>query len=145
MAGRYAAAPVPVRVADGPGVFVSADREELRRVLSNLVDNGVRHAGREVVLAAEVSDGPGPADASTDDGPGIPAADRERVFDRFTRLDDARSRDAGGSGLGLAIVRELLRRSGGTITLTDDSPGGRPAGRGPAPPLTGSPADRLAR
>ena len=57
----------------------------------------------------------------TDDGPGIPPADRERVFDRFTRLDDARSRDAGGSGLGLAIVRELLRRSHGSITLTEDS------------------------
>jgi signal transduction histidine kinase len=59
----------------------------------------------------------------TDDGPGIPAADRERVFDRFTRLDDARARDAGGSGLGLAIVRELVRRHGGTVTLGDAAPG----------------------
>ena len=54
----------------------------------------------------------------TDDGPGIPAADRDRVFDRFTRLDDARARDAGGAGLGLAIVRELVRRHGGTVRLT---------------------------
>jgi signal transduction histidine kinase len=123
VAGRYAAAPVPVRVVDGPGVFVSADREELRRVLSNLVDNGVRHAATEVVLAAEVSAGQARLTV-TDDGPGIPPADRERVFDRFTRLDDARSRDAGGSGLGLAIVRELLRRSHGSITLTDGSPAG---------------------
>jgi signal transduction histidine kinase len=58
-----------------------------------------------------------------DDGPGIPAADRERVFDRFTRLDDARARDAGGSGLGLAIVRELVRRHRGTVTLGDAGPG----------------------
>ena len=58
----------------------------------------------------------------TDDGPGIPAADRERVFDRFTRLDDARARDAGGSGLGLAIVRELVRRHGGTVALRGTAP-----------------------
>ncbi|MFI6232845.1 ATP-binding protein [Micromonospora sp. NPDC050784] len=55
----------------------------------------------------------------TDDGPGVPVADRERVFDRFTRLDDGRARDDGGAGLGLAIVRELVRRAGGSITLTD--------------------------
>ncbi|RQX14153.1 hypothetical protein DDE19_24330, partial [Micromonospora ureilytica] len=55
----------------------------------------------------------------TDDGPGVPVADRERVFGRFTRLDDGRARDDGGAGLGLAIVRELVRRAGGSITLTD--------------------------
>jgi signal transduction histidine kinase len=130
VAGRYAAARVPVRVADGSAVFVSADREELRRVLSNLVDNAVRHAGTEVVLGAEVREGEGLLTV-TDDGPGIPLADRQRVFDRFTRLDDARSRDAGGSGLGLAIVRELLHRSGGSITLTDAAPA-RPAAGAPA-------------
>ena len=59
----------------------------------------------------------------TDDGPGIPAEDRDRVFDRFTRLDDARARDAGGAGLGLAIVRELVRRHGGTVALDDAGPG----------------------
>jgi signal transduction histidine kinase len=68
----------------------------------------------------------------TDDGPGIPAADRERVFDRFTRLDDARARDAGGSGLGLAIVRELTRRHGGTVSLGDAAPGLRVDVRLPA-------------
>jgi signal transduction histidine kinase len=52
-----------------------------------------------------------------DDGPGIAEADRSRVFDRFTRLDAARDRDAGGSGLGLAIVRELVSRAGGTVSL----------------------------
>jgi signal transduction histidine kinase len=63
----------------------------------------------------------------TDDGPGIPAADRDRVFDRFTRLDDARTRDSGGAGLGLAIVRELVRLHGGTVTLGDAAPGLRVA------------------
>jgi signal transduction histidine kinase len=59
----------------------------------------------------------------TDDGPGIPVSDRERVFERFARLDDARSRDAGGSGLGLPIAAELVARAGGQIDLTD-APGG---------------------
>jgi signal transduction histidine kinase len=58
-----------------------------------------------------------------DDGPGIPAADRERVFDRFTRLDSDRGRDSGGAGLGLAIVRQLVTAHGGTISLGDAGPG----------------------
>ncbi len=124
VAGRYAAARVPVSVADGPAVFVAADRDELRRVLSNLVDNGVRlrASGTDAGVRLEV----------LDDGAGIPESDRERVFDRFTRLDDARSRDAGGTGLGLAIVRELLRRSGGTITLTEAAPAGTAPASSPA-------------
>ncbi|MGC5022612.1 sensor histidine kinase [Micromonospora sp. DT47] len=81
--------------------------------------------------AAGTADRPGDGTATpayhlvtvTDDGPGIPAADRERVFDRFTRLDEGRARDAGGAGLGLAIVRELVRRAGGTVELADAGPG----------------------
>ena len=57
-----------------------------------------------------------------DDGPGVAEADRERVFERFTRLDDARARDSGGTGLGLAIVRELVRRVGGEVALADAEP-----------------------
>jgi signal transduction histidine kinase len=53
----------------------------------------------------------------SDDGPGIPPEDRERVFERFTRLDDARGRNSGGAGLGLAIVRDLLTRAGGTVAI----------------------------
>ena len=57
------------------------------------------------------------------DGPEIPRADRERIFDRFVRLDDSRSRDGGGSGLGLAIARDIVTAHGGTLTV-DDVPGG---------------------
>ena len=63
--------------------------------------------------------------AVSDDGGGVPEADRERVFDRFARLDDARDRDSGGSGLGLAIVRELVTRHGGRVWLEDAGPGTR--------------------
>ena len=59
-----------------------------------------------------------------DDGPGIPPAERDRVFERFTRLDEARDRDAGGAGLGLAIVRELARGRGGEVRLGDSPLGG---------------------
>jgi signal transduction histidine kinase len=60
-----------------------------------------------------------------DDGNGIPEEERDRVFDRFTRLDEARDRDSGGTGLGLAIARELLRRNGAQVTLEDAEPGVR--------------------
>ncbi|BCJ49462.1 two-component sensor histidine kinase [Actinoplanes sp. NBRC 14428] len=112
VAGRYEVAyerpAVPLRVR--------GDRDALGRVVANLLDNAVRHA-RSAVRLEVVADGAYQRIAVVDDGPGIPAADRERVFDRFTRLDDARARDAGGSGLGLAIVRELVRRHHGTVTL----------------------------
>ena len=91
---------------------------ELSRVVINLVDNAVRHARRRVVLKVTTT----PAYQMVtvvDDGCGIAEGDRERVFDRFTRLDDGRARDDGGSGLGLAIVREIVRRHGGLVTLAD--------------------------
>ena len=67
-----------------------------------------------------------------DDGPGIDAVDRERVFERYARLDDARSRDAGGTGLGLAIVREIVRAHQGEVTVEEAvrSDGGASAGTG---------------
>jgi signal transduction histidine kinase len=121
-AERYASARVPVSVADGSAVFANANPEELRRVLANLVENAVRHASSQVVLAVR-AEGGGAVLTVVDDGPGIPADERERVFERFARLDDARDRDAGGTGLGLAIVRELLRRSDASISLQDNPSG----------------------
>lgn len=119
---RYDGTRVPVRLGATAGGTVPGHHEELRRVLENLVDNAVRHA-RSLV---EVSLEPGSSSLTvvvSDDGAGVPPADRDRVFERFTRLDDARDRDAGGSGLGLAIVRELVHHNGGTVEL-DASPAG---------------------
>ncbi len=113
---------IEVDASDGLGLAVVADRSELRRVLVNLTSNAVRHARTRVRLDAAETDGQVVLRVS-DDGPGIPEAERVRVFERFTRLDDARGRDAGGTGLGLPIVAELVRRAGGTVALVD-APGG---------------------
>ncbi|MCZ7424875.1 HAMP domain-containing sensor histidine kinase [Micromonospora sp. WMMA1949] len=122
VAARYPSPPVRLTPPDVPR-WVEGDAGELRRVLVNLVDNALRHASSTVELTVSGPDGAYHLITVTDDGPGIPAADRERVFARFTRLDDARARDAGGAGLGLAIVRELVRRAGGTVELADAAPG----------------------
>ena len=118
-AERYAHARVPVSVAGGSAVYANINSGELGRVLANLVDNAVRHARSNVELAVRVTGG-GAVLTVVDDGPGIPPGERERVFERFTRLDDARDRDTGGTGLGLPIVRELLRRCDGSISLQDN-------------------------
>lgn len=110
---------------------VTGEPDALGRVVANLLDNAVRHAKSHVQITVGVQ-GTYRVITVADDGPGIPEAERERVFDRFTRLDDARARDAGGSGLGLAIVRELVRRHGGTVTLGDAGPGLRVDVRLPA-------------
>jgi signal transduction histidine kinase len=119
VASSYGGARVPVTLSPVPGdaeLLVTADRDELRRAVANLVDNAVRHARSGVWL--EVGERPDQVTVSVvDDGPGIAKADRERVFERFTRLDQARDRGSGGSGLGLAIVRELVARAGGSIAL----------------------------
>ncbi|MCH7790329.1 MAG: HAMP domain-containing histidine kinase [Acidobacteria bacterium] len=95
---------------------VRGDATQLRRVLRNLADNAGRHARTRVECTlSEV--GTVVRFVISDDGPGISPDDAETVFDRFTRLDESRARDAGGSGLGLAISREILERHGGTIVL----------------------------
>ncbi|QIQ06299.1 sensor histidine kinase [Streptomyces liangshanensis] len=101
---------------------VHGDRDEFERLLRNLVDNAVRHAAHRVGITVRDQDG-WIVLTVRDDGPGVPAKDAERVFERFVRLDDARSRDRGGAGLGLAIARDLATRHGGTLTLAPGSPG----------------------
>ena len=102
---------------------VTGDAGALRRVLRNLVDNAARHARSKVGLALAEVDGEVLL-AVEDDGPGIPPDQRERVLERFVRLDDARTRDAGGSGLGLAIVAEVVAAHGGTVAVGDAAGGG---------------------
>lgn len=79
----------------------------LRRVLRNLADNAARHAGSTVVFTLEDRDGI-VAVTVDDDGPGVPVAERERVLERFVRLDEGRARDEGGAGVGPAIVAGLV-------------------------------------
>ncbi|MEU4537521.1 ATP-binding protein [Streptosporangium sp. NPDC023825] len=89
---------------------------QLRRLVANLVDNAVRHAGSAVTVRLATDGGEAVLDV-LDDGPGIPAEHHEAVFDRFTRLDEARDRDAGGAGLGLAIARDIAVRHGGSLRV----------------------------
>ncbi len=104
-------------------VRVIGDRGQLVRVLRNLVDNAYRHA-RSKVLVTLVREGDVAALDVADDGPGVPSADRTRVFERFVRLDDARARADGGSGLGLAIVAEVVAAHGGRVWVDAMPDGG---------------------
>lgn len=101
---------------------VHGRRSDLVRLVRNLVDNAARHAAERVTITC-VDDGEAVLLAVSDDGPGIPVADRARIFERFTRLDAARARDDGGSGLGLAIVERIATAHGATVEV-DDSVGG---------------------
>jgi signal transduction histidine kinase len=109
---------------------LSGNRDELTRLVRNLLENAEHHAesrvrirlsaeGHEIILVVE------------DDGPGVPPAERERIFQRFTRLDEARSRHNGGTGLGLAIVKEITERHGGAVCVENAAPGARFAVRLP--------------
>jgi signal transduction histidine kinase len=111
-----------VTVTGSGPITVRGDARGLGRMLDNLIDNAVRHASSSVRVEVGRA-GSWASVAVTDDGPGIPEADRERVFARFTRLDEGRSRDEGGAGLGLAIVRETARAHGGDVVLEDAEPG----------------------
>ncbi|HZF92928.1 ATP-binding protein [Streptomyces sp.] len=109
--------PLTVRTGKGP-MRLRLDPQRIRQVLDNLLTNAAVHtpAGTEVCVAASVTAGAALIRV-TDAGPGIPAADRERVCDRFYRVDKARSRDRGGSGLGLSVAGSLVRAHGGTIAV----------------------------
>ncbi|WP_128380191.1 sensor histidine kinase [Streptomyces cavernae] len=115
---------VTVDVKDGAGpVEVAGSRGQLARILANLLDNAQRHARTGVGVTVR-RDGPWVVLEVADDGEGVPAPERERIFERFVRLDDARSRDDGGAGLGLAIARDVAVRHGGTLVVRDAPAGG---------------------
>jgi signal transduction histidine kinase len=113
---------VRVELRIGSGLVVRGSGEQLRRLVANLVDNAVRHAQTTVVVRLEQRDRDAVLEVA-DDGPGIPVEHREAVFDRFTRLDESRDRDAGGSGLGLAIARDIAAHHGGTLVVAGGPPG----------------------
>jgi signal transduction histidine kinase len=101
---------------------ISGRPDELRRVIGNLLDNAERHAASRVVVGLSIEDGSVEL-VVTDDGEGIAPLDRERVFERFARLQPARDRDSGGAGLGLAIVRDIVSAYGGCAWVADSGAG----------------------
>ena len=124
----YDSARLPVHFEPAHVLVVRGDVDALRRVVVNLVDNALRFARTSVTVTVAPGLGPNGTTAElvvTDDGPGIPAAERERVFDRFYRTESSRSRESGGTGLGLPIVRDLVRAHGGTVRLESNDPGVR--------------------
>ncbi|MFD4712467.1 ATP-binding protein [Streptomyces sp. NPDC058430] len=104
-------------------VEVAGSRSQLARVVGNLLDNAQRHARSRVDIAVR-AEGPWAVVEVGDDGGGVPEAERERIFERFVRLDDARARDDGGAGLGLAIARDVAVRHGGALTVSSSPAGG---------------------
>ncbi|GAA4238015.1 HAMP domain-containing sensor histidine kinase [Actinomadura meridiana] len=112
--------PITASIDDDPHVMGVPGR--LSRVVGNLLDNAERHARTAVRLSVSGEAGTAVVRVA-DDGPGVPPADRERIFERFVRLDDARARDEGGAGLGLAIARDLVLAHGGVLTV-GEAPGG---------------------
>ncbi|MFI8193121.1 sensor histidine kinase [Streptomyces sp. NPDC085946] len=108
---------------DAEEAEVAGSRGQLGRVLANLLDNAQRHARSAAAVTVRRERGWAVVGVS-DDGDGVPEADRERIFERFVRLDAARSRDDGGAGLGLAIARDVAVRHGGTLTAGDAPAGG---------------------
>jgi signal transduction histidine kinase len=105
-------------VAEIVPVRVTGDPDALRRALRNLGDNAARYAAARVTITVR-ADGDRGELVVANDGPPIEVADRERVFDRFVRLDDSRSRAGGGTGLGLPIARDIVAAHGGTIVVDD--------------------------
>ncbi|MDN3294452.1 HAMP domain-containing sensor histidine kinase [Streptomyces ficellus] len=114
---------VAVAVDAEDGAEVAGSRGQLARVLGNLLDNAQRHAESAVTVAVR-REGRQAVLTVADDGAGVPEAERERIFERFVRLDDARSRDEGGAGLGLAIARDVAARHGGTLRVRRAASGG---------------------
>jgi signal transduction histidine kinase len=115
---------VKVDIGAVSGAAVMGRLDELARAVRNLLENAACYASSLVTVELTSDDGQATL-VIQDDGPGIPAGDRERIFQRFARLDDARGRDSGGTGLGLAIAKEIIDAHGGTIVVDDARQGAR--------------------
>jgi signal transduction histidine kinase len=105
-------------------VVIDCDRLRITRLLANLLDNAERHATSQITVSVR-ADEPTARLEVVDDGAGIAPEHRKMVFDRFTRLDASRDRDAGGTGLGLAIAREIAEAHQGTLTIENSTRGAR--------------------
>lgn len=124
-AGGAGAGGVEVDASGIAAARVAGDPRMLARLVRNLADNAARHARSRVRISTALApDGRHAVLEVDDDGAGIPAEERDRVFERFVRLDEARARDAGGSGLGLAIVRGIAEATGGSVAVTASPLGG---------------------
>ncbi|MEV4473243.1 HAMP domain-containing sensor histidine kinase [Nonomuraea sp. NPDC049504] len=121
---RREGARVPVHLRLSGPAPVLGSPVQLDRLLTNLLDNATRHAATRIDVSVAVR-GNEVVVTVTDDGDGIAPQDRERVFERFTRLESARAKDSGGSGLGLPLSREIAVAHGGTLTAADHRPGAR--------------------
>jgi signal transduction histidine kinase len=113
---RPGSGPVRVDLSQVSAGQVHGSAVLLAQVVRNLVENAVRHAGSQVCVSLH-EQGDRVELYVDDDGVGIPDDDRQRVFERFVRLDEARARDGGGSGLGLAIVQKIVEVLGGTVDV----------------------------
>jgi signal transduction histidine kinase len=105
------------------GAQLSGNADALARAVRNLLDNAARHARSTVTVTLVESDAAVTLTVA-DDGPGVPLDKHALIFERFTRLDDSRDRDAGGTGLGLAITHDVVLAHGGTVAV-DNTPGAR--------------------
>ncbi len=118
---------VPVDTTRVSAGRVHGREDQISRAIRNLVDNAARHATSKVAVSLTTDESGHVVDLIVDDdGAGIPPEDRVRVFERFTRLDEGRARDAGGLGLGLALVKGIVDSHHGTVTIDDVAPRRRP-------------------
>jgi signal transduction histidine kinase len=114
-----------IRIDAADGVCVTADRLVLREAITNIVDNGIKYSPRGSTIEIRVGTGrDGAALTVADQGPGIAPEYRARIFDRFFRVDEGRSRESGGTGLGLAIARWAVEVNGGHISVDTPATGG---------------------
>lgn len=112
-------------VVRGEAPTILGDVDRIQQVVANLVENASRFVGQggHVIVSLAAENGHAVLSV-TDDGPGVPAPDLDRLFDRFYRADTSRTRTSGGTGLGLAIVRAIVSAHGGTITAENMESGG---------------------
>lgn len=129
-------ADVFVETSQVESVHVVGNESQLRRVFINLLENAVRFAESRIRVSVHVNDSVALLEV-VDDGPGIHSTNHERIFERFVRLDDARTRHDGGTGLGLAIAKEIVLSHGGEIGLLEESKGAHFIVRLPVSPQAG--------